>query len=348
MHGTHIPIRKWFIAAFLVATHSNGISALQLQAKLGLGSYKSAWLLLHKLRRAMVNPDREKLSGTVEIDETFIPYRKSSDPVAYGRGKRSAGLLSVVGAVEAKSGGKFGRIRLKMIGRNTREELKQFVLENTVPGANVVTDGNPAYDDLDGRNHFVKNLSAKNALPAHIQLPGIHRVFSNMKRFGMGVYHGFREKHLDAYLNEIEFRWNRRRHFQTNLDTLLGLGVRHRPVTYREIVGDTSEWKKLHRDDIYRAVDPERLKSAKIIAKVEGRDALDVLAEHPREKRTYERKSSSRPILSMRPEEQRRVTRRHQHPPKPWWADNSKIRKAFVDDKRVVSHAADGVTSAAS
>lgn len=65
MHGTHIPIRKWFIAAFLVATHSNGISALQLQAKLGFGSYKSAWLLLHKLRRAMVNPDREKLSGTV-------------------------------------------------------------------------------------------------------------------------------------------------------------------------------------------------------------------------------------------------------------------------------------------
>lgn len=348
MHGTHIPIRKWFIAAFLVATHSNGISALQLQAKLGLGSYKSAWLLLHKLRRAMVKPDREKLSGKVEVDETFIPYRKSSDPVTSGRGKRSAGLLTVVGAVEKKSGGRFGRIRLKKIGRKTREELKRFVLDNTVPGTDVITDGNPAYDDLEGRNHFVKNLSAKNALPAHIEIPGIHRVFSNMKRFGMGVYHGFREKHLDADLNEIEFRWNRRRHCQTNLDTLLGLGVRHRYVTYRDIVGDTSDWKKLHREDIYRAVDPERLKTAKINAKVQGRDALDILAELPREKRTYERKSPSRPILAMRPEDQRRVTRRYQHPPKPWWADNSKISKAFVDHKRVVSHAADGVTSAAS
>lgn len=132
----------------------------------------------------------------------------------------------------------------------------------------------------------------------------------------------FREKHLDAYLNEIEFRWNRRRHFQTNLDTLLGLGVRHRPITYRDIVGDTSEWKVLHRKEIYRAVDPERLKAAKLIAKAERRDALDVLAELPRERRTYERKSPSRPILSVRPEDQRRVTRRYQHPPRPWWADN--------------------------
>jgi len=322
MHGTHIPIRKWFVAAFLVATHSNGVSALQLQAKLGLGSYKSAWLLLHKLRWAMVNPDREELSGTVEVDETFIPYRKISDPVTYCRGKRSAGLLTVVGAVEVKSGGKFGRIRLKMIGRNTREELKQFILENTVLGAKVITDGNPAYDDLEERNHFVKNLSVKNALPAHIQLPGIHCVFSNMKRVGMGVYNGFREKHLDAYLNAIEFRWNRRRHFQTNLDTLLGLGIRHHPVTYRDIVGDTSEWKKLHRDDIYRAVEPERLEAAKIIGKVEKRDPLDVLADLPGEKRTYERKSPSRPILSMRPVDQRRVTRRYAHPPKPWWAND--------------------------
>ncbi len=70
MHGTHLPLRKWFLAAYLVATHSNGMSALQLQAKLGIASYKSAWLLLHKLRRAMVDPDRRRLSGVVEMDET--------------------------------------------------------------------------------------------------------------------------------------------------------------------------------------------------------------------------------------------------------------------------------------
>lgn len=212
-------------------------------------------------------------------------------------------LFTVVGAIEANFDGKFGQIRLKKIGRNTRVELKHFVLDNTVPEAEVVTDGNPTYDDLDRRNHFVKNLSAKNALLAHIQLAGINRVFSNIKRVGMGVYHGFREKHLDAYLNEIKFRWNRRHHFQTSLDILLGLGVQHRPVTYRDIFGDTSDWKVIHRDDIFRSVNPKRLKAAKSIAKAERRDPLDVLADLPREKRTYERKPFSGPILCVRPED---------------------------------------------
>ena len=119
MHGTHLPLRKWFIAAFLVATHSNGISTLQLQAKLGLGSYKTAWLLPHKLRRAMVRPDRKPLSGTIEVDETFIPHRKRSDPISFGSGRRSDGLLTVIGAVERLPGGKFGRVRLKRIDRET-------------------------------------------------------------------------------------------------------------------------------------------------------------------------------------------------------------------------------------
>ena len=85
MHGTHLPLRTWFIAAHLVATHSNGISALQLQAKLEIGSYKAAWLLLHKLRRAMVDPERDPLEGMIEIDETSIAYRTKDDP---GRRRR--------------------------------------------------------------------------------------------------------------------------------------------------------------------------------------------------------------------------------------------------------------------
>lgn len=81
MHRTHLPLRTWFLAAHLISTHSNGISALQLQAKLGIGSYKSAWLLLHKLRRAMVDPERDPLEGMIEVDETSIIYRTKEDPM---------------------------------------------------------------------------------------------------------------------------------------------------------------------------------------------------------------------------------------------------------------------------
>lgn len=83
MHGTHLPLRKWFLAAYMVATHSNGISALQLQPKIGVG-YKTAWLLLHKLRRAMVDPDRTPLEGVIEIDETSVPFRRNVDPPCGG------------------------------------------------------------------------------------------------------------------------------------------------------------------------------------------------------------------------------------------------------------------------
>jgi hypothetical protein len=112
MHGTHLPLRTWFIAAYLVATHSNSISALQLQAKLGLGSYKTAWLLLHKLRRAMVNPGRTPLRGDVEVDESSIPYRLHDGPPEGGQGKSLVGKIFIIGAVEKREGRTSGRIRL--------------------------------------------------------------------------------------------------------------------------------------------------------------------------------------------------------------------------------------------
>ena len=115
MHQTHLPLRTWFLASHLVATHSNGISALQLQAKLGIGSYKAAWLLLHKLRRSMVDPERDPLEGMVEIDETSIAYRTKDDPVAAGVGRSHDGKLLVAGAVECRGGSRPGRIRLSAI-----------------------------------------------------------------------------------------------------------------------------------------------------------------------------------------------------------------------------------------
>ncbi len=103
MQGTHLPLRKWFLAAYLVATHSNSISALQLQPKLGV-SYKTAWLLLHKLRRAMVDPDRTPLSGDIDVDESAIPYRRKEDHLKRGGGSSTANQIWIAGAVENRRG----------------------------------------------------------------------------------------------------------------------------------------------------------------------------------------------------------------------------------------------------
>ena len=114
MHASKLPLTIWFWAAFLMATHSNGISALQLQNQLGLGSYRTAWMLCGKLRRAMVNPEREPLSGLVEADETIIPFRTKNDPVVLPARRSGVGKMLVAGAVEV-DGGKPRRARLKVI-----------------------------------------------------------------------------------------------------------------------------------------------------------------------------------------------------------------------------------------
>ena len=116
MHASKLPLTIWFWAAFLMATHSNGISALQLQSQLGLGSYRTAWMLCAKLRRAMVNPDREPLRGVVEADETIIPFRAKNDPVVVPAGRSGVGKMLVAGAVEG-DGGTPRRARRKMRGK---------------------------------------------------------------------------------------------------------------------------------------------------------------------------------------------------------------------------------------
>ena len=120
MHRSHLPLKTWFMAVHIVTSHSNGISALQLQAQLGLGSYKSAWLLLHKLRRAMVDPDRSLLEDLVEIDEATLPFRTVKDPTAGGQGRSPQGKMRIAGAVELSPEGEPRRIRLAPIGDSPR------------------------------------------------------------------------------------------------------------------------------------------------------------------------------------------------------------------------------------
>jgi len=235
MHRSHLPLRTWLVAAHIVTSHSNGISALQLQAQLGLGSYETAWFLLHRLRRAMVDPDRQLLQDLVEIDETDIPLRRKHDPLDHGRGRgRSAvGKMLVAGAVELSPEGEPRRIRLAAIADFSAPTLTAFVDGAAAPGAKVITDGWKGYADLPRHEHVPKTIGA---MAAHVVMKGVHRVFSNLKRWALGTFHGFRRAHLRRYLDEYVFRWNRRRHTRAAFDSLLGLATRLPPATYRDVV----------------------------------------------------------------------------------------------------------------
>jgi transposase-like protein len=232
LHGSKLPLTVWFWAAYLMATHSNGISALQLQKQLGLGSYKSAWLLCAKLRRAMVAPSRSPLAGLAEVDETELPLRTKDDPVGGGGGRSRQGKMLVAGAIEVE-GDAPGRVRLAEIADFSAASLHGFVAASMAPGATIKTDGWSAYagaPDVAHDPHVVGKMAA------HVVLPWIHRVFSNLKTWALGVYHGLRRPHLQSYLDEFAFRFNRRHSRHAAFRSLLDIALGACPVTYKMLI----------------------------------------------------------------------------------------------------------------
>jgi len=232
LHGSKLPLTVWFWAAYLMATHSNGISALQLQNQLGLGSYKSAWLLCAKLRRAMVAPTRSPLAGLAEVDETELPLRTKDAPVAGGGGRSRRGKMLVAGAVEVE-GDAPGRVRLAEIADFSAAALHGFVASSMAPGATIKTDGWSAYTsapDVTHDPHVVGKMAA------HVVLPWIHRVFSNLKTWALGVYHGLRKPHLQSYLDEFAFRFNRRKSRHAAFRALLDIALGAKPLTYKMLI----------------------------------------------------------------------------------------------------------------
>ena len=215
-----------------MATHSNGIAALQLQKQLGLGSYKSAWLLCAKLRQAMVAPHRSPLAGLVEIDETVIPHRTKADPPAGGQGRSADGKMLIAGAVEVHDGGP-GRVRLAPIADFSAASLHAFIKANVEAGATAKTDGWSSYTGAPGVTH---DPHVVGPMAAHVVLPWTHRVFANLKAWALGVYHGLREKHLQSYLDEFVFRFNRRRTRHAAFRSLLGIAVVLKHVTYNMLI----------------------------------------------------------------------------------------------------------------
>jgi hypothetical protein len=233
MHRSKLSLRTWFHAVHLLTSHSNGVSAEQAQAQLGLGSYKTAWLLLHKLRRAMVDPDRALLHRLVEVDETEVAFRSKHDPIA-GHGIPNVGVLQIIGAVELdEEDGRPMRLRLEPLENRKGETVRAFVERVVERGATVVSDGLPGYRKLSEHRHVGKTVGS---MAAHILLPWVHRAFSNLKRWFMGTMHGVRKPHLRRYLDEFVFRWNRRRRTAAAFDSLLRLAMRLDHASMRDFV----------------------------------------------------------------------------------------------------------------
>ena len=200
---SHVPLTLWFRAMWQVASQKHGASALGLQRVLGLGSYKTAWALLHKLRRAMVRPGRDRLRGVVEVDET---YWGGEEEGVIGR-KTARKALIAVAAEEV--GQNIGRIRLRRIATADRASLHGFIGEAIELGSTVRTDGLNAYQALQGYVHKPQ-IQRRQPEGVHL-LPRVHRVVALCKRWLLGTHQGaIGHEYLDSYLDEFTFRFNRR------------------------------------------------------------------------------------------------------------------------------------------
>ena len=197
-------LRLWFRAMWYMTNQKQGVSALGLQRALGLGSYRTAWTWLHKLRVAMVRPGRDQLAGEVEVDETYLGGPK---PGKRGRGAAGKTLIVVAAQVDGR---RIGRIRLRRVPDASAKHLERAVQEAVAPGSVVRTDGLHSYCRLSERGYVHEVVREEAAIGSNL-LPRVNRVVALFKRWLLGVHQGaIRPGHLDAYLDEFTFRFNRR------------------------------------------------------------------------------------------------------------------------------------------
>lgn len=230
---THKPLRLWFEAIWDVTNQKSGASALGLQRVLGLGSYRTAWNWLHKLRRAMVRPGRDRLSGVVEVDEVFI-----GGPRPGKRGRGAAGKSLVMIAAQA-DGRKIGRIRMVRIADASAENLLPALCQSVEPGTLVQTDGWKGYGGLKDIGYGHQVIRQTNELGENL-LPKVNLTVSLLKRWLLGTHQGsVRPQHLDYYLDEFTFRFNRRTSKSRGLlfYRLLQQAVLLEPVRGKDLIG---------------------------------------------------------------------------------------------------------------
>ena len=236
---TRTPLTVWFTACWLFSTQKDGVSALSLQRALEIGSYQTAWAMLHRLRSVLIRPGRERLAGVVEVDETFMG---GEEPGL--RGGRARGKKVLVGvAVELKDPKGYGRCRMAPLVDASAASLRTFLADHVEPGTTVITDGWMGYHGIGelGYAHDRRSQRAARARggdPGEL-LPGVHRVASLAKRWLLGTHQGsVGDAHLPSYLDEFVFRFNRRTSRSRGLVfyRVLELAVAHAPVRYRDLI----------------------------------------------------------------------------------------------------------------
>ena len=209
---TRTPLTVWFTACWLFVTAKDGVSALSLQRSLEIGSYQTAWAMLHRLRSVLVTAGRDRLAGAAEVDETFIG---GEEPGL--RGGRAKGKKALVGiAIEVKEPKRFGRCRMAILTDASAASLLPFVTTHVEPRTTVITDAWQGYHGIAGLGYEHDRRSQRAARAAGEDsaalLPGVHRVASLTKRWLLSTHQGrFDEAHLQNYLDEFVFRFNRRK-----------------------------------------------------------------------------------------------------------------------------------------
>lgn len=239
---TRKPLREWFIAIWWMTTQKNGASANGLQQVLGLKSYQTAWTWLHKIRTAMVNPNREKLSGDVEVDETYIGGVEVDGK--RGRGTENKILVAIAAELATKTPGKkvrrvMGRIRIQVVDNASAKSLQGFIVENVKQGSNVITDGWSGYSSLSEKGYRHVIPKKYEVVDENNTMPHVHLLASLLKRWLLGTHQGaVQEEHIQAYLDEFVFRFNRRTAAKRGLlfYRLLENAMQTLPTTYKDLV----------------------------------------------------------------------------------------------------------------
>lgn len=231
-HRSKLPLVIIFRALWWMVAQKNGVSAVGLQRVLGIGSYRTAWAWLHKFRRLMVFPGRNKLSGKIEVDETLVGGKKAGK-----RGRGAEGKSLVVIAVEIMEKGT-GRVRMSLISDASKKSLGKFINDNIEPGSNLITDGWKGYTGILKKGYHHKIEDKTKMLDGEEILPNVHRIASLLKRWLLGTHQNYiGEGYLSYYLDEYTFRYNRRKSNSRGLlfQRLVKQAVLHEPVEYKSI-----------------------------------------------------------------------------------------------------------------
>lgn len=233
---TRKPLKDWFTAIWWVTTQKNGASAKGLQQILGLGSYQTAWTWMHKIRTAMVTPGRSKLAGDVEIDETYVGGEEHDGK--RGRGTENKSLV-VIGVELLEGRNQLGRVRMQVVPDASGDSLLGFIEANVGYGSTVITDGWSGYSQVPGKGFKHSVIDKFGVEDEKNLMPHVHMIASLLKRWLLGTHQGaIQEMHLQAYLDEYVFRFNRRKSAKRGLlfYRLLESAVHIQPTTYRQLV----------------------------------------------------------------------------------------------------------------